>query len=81
MATVRVGRGNNGQDGTEGTVYRNAIGCYLHGALLPKNPALSDWLIEAGMRHRYGEAELEPLDDAFERAAHSTAVERAVATR
>jgi CobQ-like glutamine amidotransferase family enzyme len=81
MAKVRVGRGNNGRDGTEGAVYRNAIGCYLHGSLLPKNPVLTDWLIEAGLEHRYGECELEPLDDAIEAAAHASAVERALATR
>src|SRR5207253_3211506 len=37
-----VGAGNNGEDGTEGAVYRGAIGCYLHGSLLPKNPWLAD---------------------------------------
>lgn len=77
LGTVRVGRGNNGQDGTEGAVYRNAIGCYLHGSLLPRNPVLADWLIEAGLVHRYGEAELTPLDDRIERSAHANAVSRA----
>ena len=38
MGRVKIGRGNNGVDGTEGAIYRNAIGCYLHGSLLPKNP-------------------------------------------
>ncbi len=38
MARVKVGHGNNGRDGTEGVIYKNALGCYLHGALLPKNP-------------------------------------------
>src|SRR5437868_6550687 len=42
-----VGAGNNGEDGTEGAVYLNAIGCYLHGSLLPKNPWLADWLLAA----------------------------------
>src|SRR6266581_254001 len=47
-----VGAGNNGEDGTEGAVYLNAIGCYLHGSLLPKNPWLADWLLAAALRHR-----------------------------
>lgn len=82
LGKVRVGRGNNGRDGHEGARYRNAIGCYLHGALLPKNPWLTDWLIEAGYRHATGESlALARLDDRFERSAHATAVARAVKTR
>lgn len=82
LGKVLVGGGNNGQDGTEGAMYKNAIGCYLHGSLLPKNPKLTDWLIHAGLRHRYGEdVELERLDDAIEVAAHTSATNRAKSTR
>jgi lipid II isoglutaminyl synthase (glutamine-hydrolysing) len=81
LGSVIVGRGNNGTDGSEGAIYRNAIGCYLHGALLPKNPRLTDWLIRAGLRRRYGVDDLEPIDDSIEEAAHQGAVERAKATR
>jgi len=77
MGRVAVGRGNNGIDGTEGTRYKNALGCYLHGALLPKNPTLTDWLIEAGLRRRYGSASLAPLDCMFEARAQQTAISRA----
>ncbi len=81
LGKVRVGRGNNGKDGTEGVVYKHAIGCYLHGSLLPRNPALTDWLLEAGLRRRYGDDKLAPLPNAIEEAAHASAVARAVATR
>lgn len=81
LGRVLVGRGNNGQDGVEGARYRNTIGCYLHGALLPKNPALADWLIERALERRYGTAILAPLDDAFERQAHDGVVARATALR
>ncbi|MGB3330306.1 MAG: glutamine amidotransferase [Thermomicrobiales bacterium] len=81
MGTVDVGRGNNGKDGTEGTRYKNALGCYLHGALLPKNPALADWLIEAGLTRRYGSATLAPMDDRLEDRARETAIARARKTR
>jgi lipid II isoglutaminyl synthase (glutamine-hydrolysing) len=81
LGKVRVGRGNNGTDGAEGCRYRNAIGCYMHGALLPKNPVLSDFLILAALRRRYGVVELPQLDDALEGVAHSTAVQRALARR
>ena len=81
MGRVRVGRGNNGRDATEGAIYRHAVGCYLHGALMPKNPALTDWLIQAGLRRRYGTFDLAPLDDAVEGAAHESAVARAAKSR
>ncbi|MGH2557890.1 MAG: type 1 glutamine amidotransferase [Thermomicrobiales bacterium] len=81
LGRVRVGRGNNGRDGTEGAWYRHAIGCYLHGALLPKNPALADWLIEKGLSRQAGPVELPPLDDRLELDAHRSAVGRAVTTR
>ena len=32
------GRGNNGEDHTEGARVHNVIGTYMHGSLLPKNP-------------------------------------------
>lgn len=83
LGRVRVGRGNNGRDGTEGAIHKHAVGCYLHGSLLPKNPAFADWLLAAGLgrRQRGQPVALPPLDDALERAAHASAVERAVRTR
>jgi lipid II isoglutaminyl synthase (glutamine-hydrolysing) len=81
MGRVRVGRGNNGRDGTEGAIYRNAVGCYLHGSLLPKNPALADWLVERALERHHCKVELAPLADRIELAAHASAVNRAVATR
>ena len=81
MGRVRVGRGNNGRDGTEGAIYRHAVGCYLHGSLLPKNPPLADWLVARALERRYGTIDLQPLADTTEQAAHASAVERAVQTR
>jgi CobQ-like glutamine amidotransferase family enzyme len=81
VGRVRIGRGNNGQDGTEGAVYKHAIGCYLHGALLPKNPRLADWLIAAGIGRDRGPVQLPPLLDDLEVVAHASAVQRAVKTR
>ena len=72
-----VGAGNNGEDGTEGSVYRGAIGCYLHGSLLPKNPWLADRLLAIALRHRLGEpTNLEPLDDRLEEEAHQAVAAR-----
>lgn len=82
LGKVVVGSGNNGQDGTEGAIYKNAVGCYLHGSLLPKNPRLTDWLLHAGLRNRYGEdVEFAQLDDEIEVAAHNSATNRAKMTR
>lgn len=68
------GFGNNAEDGTEGARIKNAIGTYLHGSLLPKNPAVADELLRAALRRRYGQdTELEPLDDVLETAAHGGA--------
>lgn len=81
MGRVIHGRGNNGQDGTEGARYRNALGCYLHGSLLPKNPVLADWLIQRGLEYRGQDATLEPLNDSLERRAHDQALGRALSER
>ena len=77
---VVCGAGNTGDGSVEGAVYRNAIGTYLHGPLLPKNPKLADHLIVAALAHRYGSPEpLAELDDAIEMRAHHTAVAQCAA--
>ena len=71
---VIAGRGNNGEDGSEGARVANAIGTYLHGSLLPKNPAIADFLLGKALTRRYGEgATLEALDDSLEESAHRAA--------
>lgn len=74
LARVRSGYGNNGEDGTEGALYRNAIGTYIHGSLLPKNPALADHLIALALTRRHGDVELAPVDDRAEERAHAAAL-------
>ena len=77
LGRVLVGHGNNGQDRLEGARYRAAIGTYLHGPALPKNPWLTDWLLLAALRRRLGpDAALVPLDDSAERTAHDRVAER-----
>jgi lipid II isoglutaminyl synthase (glutamine-hydrolysing) len=74
---VRKGFGNNAEDGAEGARLKSAIGTYLHGSLLPKNPAIADELILNGLRRRYGpDVEVAPLDDQAETAAHERATSR-----
>jgi CobQ-like glutamine amidotransferase family enzyme len=80
LGRVIKGFGNNGEDGLEGVRLHNLIGTYLHGPLLPKNAWLADHLIALALERRYGKrAELEPLDDALEQAAHESARAAALA--
>ena len=74
LAKVLRGGGNNGEDAYEGCVYRNAIGTYLHGPLLPANPRLADWLILRALRRRHDIASLAALDGALEEEAHRGAL-------
>ena len=74
LARVRHGFGNNGKDGTEGAVYKNAIGAYIHGSLLPKNPALADHVIRLALQRRHPDVVLAPIDDRAEMRAHAAAL-------
>ncbi|OFW58840.1 MAG: glutamine amidotransferase [Candidatus Solincola sediminis] len=75
LGRVIKGYGNNGEDGTEGCVYKSAVGSYLHGSLLPKNPRLADWFILRSLRRKYELEELPGLDDALENAARDAALQ------
>ncbi len=75
LARVVSGFGNNGEDGTEGAQRLNVYGTYLHGSLLPKNPAFADHLLGRALERRYGVTTLPPLDDALENAAHQRCLE------
>ncbi|GAA1817175.1 type 1 glutamine amidotransferase [Nesterenkonia flava] len=56
LAQVLTGEGNNDEDAFEGARHRNVIGSYLHGSLLPKNPAIADFLIGTAVQQKYGES-------------------------
>ena len=76
LGTVEKGFGNNGEDQTEGAIYKNAFGCYLHGSLLPKNPHFADFLIIKALERIYGKISLQPLDDSIEWQTHNSMVNR-----
>lgn len=75
---VKFGYGNNGESGAEGVLYKNVVGTYLHGPLLPKNPHVCDYLIKNALERKYGTSELAPLNDAQEKAANKYIVDRFV---
>lgn len=70
LGKVVQGNGNNGEDGHEGAMAGNLYGTYLHGSLLPKNPALADEIILKALQRRYGAVTLDPLPDTIEQSAH-----------
>ena len=76
LGKVLHGHGNDGSTGYEGCLYKNVLGTYIHGPLLPKNPGVADWLIARALERRYGSADLEPLDDTAELEANRTMAER-----
>lgn len=77
LGTVINGAGNNGKDMTEGAHYKNCIGTYMHGPLLPKNPRLADYLISKAIENKtHKAAKLTPLNDRIENRAHQVATTR-----
>lgn len=76
LAKVLRGAGNNGQDDTEGARYKNVIGTYLHGPILPKNPELADFLIEQAVIRKYGEFVPTVIDDHLALEARKIAAKR-----
>jgi CobQ-like glutamine amidotransferase family enzyme len=78
LGRVVHGFGNDGKSGFEGCRVGKAIGTYLHGPLLPRNPWLADWLLSQALGRRLGETpDLEPLEDDLEHEAHAVALGRA----
>ena len=79
LGRVVYGFGNDGESGHEGCRLGNALGTYLHGPLLPRNPWLADWLLGRALAHA-GTGEppaLAPLADALEAEAFRVSAERA----
>ena len=71
LGRVVAGFGNDGQSGFEGCRAGRVLGTYLHGPLLPKNSWFADWLTATALG--VPEADLAPLDDTLEDAAHAAA--------
>lgn len=76
LGQIVRGAGNNGHDDFEGARYKNVIGSYLHGSLLPKNPALADWLIEKAAINKFASFTRTAIDDRFAALAREHAMKR-----
>ena len=73
---VIVGHGNTYKGGYEGYMDAKTIATYMHGPLLPKNPAIADEVILRGLNRRYVVEHLEVLQDTLENAAHDAMLKR-----
>jgi len=79
LGRVIAGFGNDGASGDEGCRVGRALGTYLHGPLLPRNPWLADLLLSWAIAHATGESPepLQTLPDTYEALAHEHAAARA----
>lgn len=79
LGRVVFGFGNDGESGFEGCRVGRAIGTYLHGPLLPRNPWLADWLLRQALAHASGgePRALSPLADELEAEAFRVSAGRA----
>lgn len=76
LGMILSGNGNNGEDKTEGAHYKNVFASYSHGALLPKNPKLCDYILKTALKNKYADVSLEALEDTFEENANNYMRER-----
>lgn len=79
LGRVVHGFGNDGDSGFEGCRVERAIGTYLHGPLLPRNPWLADWLLAQAVAHATGgdPPVFADAPDALAAEAHRVAAQRA----
>ena len=74
---VLYGYGNDGDSQYDGVMYKNLIGTYLHGPLLPKNPTLCDYILTNALQRKYNRfIGLAPIDDELENIANEYIVNR-----
>jgi lipid II isoglutaminyl synthase (glutamine-hydrolysing) len=76
FARVQIGAGNNTEDDTEGARYKNVIGTYLHGSILPKNPAVADFIIQSAVTKKFGDFSHNLIDDSLAQEARHVAQKR-----
>lgn len=76
LAKVTKGEGNNIEDDHEGARVHHVIGTYLHGSLLPKNPRISDFLIEKAAMKKYGSFTPATIDESLIEKARESASSR-----
>ncbi len=76
LGDVVKGYGNNDSGKQEGVIYNNAIGTYLHGSFLPKNPIVADFLLKSAIFRKYHEFKFTNLAEEYVDQARAIAARR-----
>ncbi|AVQ35731.1 type 1 glutamine amidotransferase [Staphylococcus kloosii] len=76
LGNVTHGFGNNDKDGKEGIHYKNLLGTYLHGPILPKNHEITDYLLTKACERKGIPFEPVNVDNDIEEAAKQVIVDR-----
>ncbi len=58
LGKVVSGHGNNGEDGSEGAIYKNVYCSYFHGPILTRNGEIAKKILLAALHHKYPSADL-----------------------
>jgi len=77
LGRVTYGYGNNDNDRKEGIHYKNLLGSYLHGPILPKNHEITDYLLEKACERKGILFEPKKIDNTEEEAAKQVLIKRA----
>ncbi|TDM13946.1 type 1 glutamine amidotransferase [Macrococcus bovicus] len=78
LGRVVSGFGNNDTDKKEGIHYKNLLGTYLHGPILPKNHEITDYLLKAACERK--KIAFSPLNDNIvEESAKKVIIDRLLA--
>lgn len=59
LGQIVKGNGNNGEDQTEGVIYRNVFGTYFHGPILTRNGNLALRMLKLALDRKYPEVDWE----------------------
>lgn len=76
LGRVLRGNGNNGHNKTEGARSHNVFGSYLHGPMLPNNPAFADMLISLAAKNVTGSFVPHHINDSLTQIVRHKAAER-----
>ncbi|WP_341775174.1 glutamine amidotransferase [Staphylococcus hyicus] len=77
LGHVTYGYGNNATDKNEGIHYKNLLGTYLHGPVLPKNHEMTDYLLEVAAKRKGIPFEPKHIDNTAEEQAKQVLIDRA----
>ncbi|MGM9891378.1 type 1 glutamine amidotransferase [Limosilactobacillus sp.] len=58
LGKVLTGHGNNGEDGTEGAIYKEVYCSYFHGPILTRNGQIAKHMLLTALHNKYPSADL-----------------------